>query len=425
MAFTQFDRVPNHYAGPIIQRIKDFRQEHGKRQLAPTRLQIGQLEVLVPRHFGFCFGVERAIHMAFSALEKHPHKRINLVSEIIHNPLVNSDLQKRGISFIYDENGNRKIDEEGISAEDIVLIPAFGTTLQIEDSLQRSGIDTTTEEFRESNDTTCPFVSKVWDRGEQLGKEGYTIVIHGKFGHEETQATHSHTKEHTKTLVVLHADEARRVADYIAGNLSLQEFAAEFSEKWSEGFDPENNLERVAVVNQTTMLAEETKEVAAIMRDAMLRKYGEENLEYHFADTNDTLCYATNWNQNATKSLIDAQPDLAVIVGGYNSSNTSHLVEICSTVMPSYLISSCDELLSAQEIRHFDIHTRELTVSDQWLPQLPVSVAITSGASCPDVLLNAVVEKIAGYFGYGRVDIDTALERLSLYESTSAIPEQA
>ena len=425
MAFTQFDRVPNHYAGPIIQRIKDFRQEHGKRQLAPTRLQIGQLEVLVPRHFGFCFGVERAIHMAFSALEKHPHKRINLVSEIIHNPLVNSDLQKRGISFIYDENGNRKIDEEGISAEDIVLIPAFGTTLQIEDSLQRSGIDTTTEEFRESNDTTCPFVSKVWDRGEQLGKEGYTIVIHGKFGHEETQATHSHTKEHTKTLVVLHADEARRVADYIAGNLSLQEFAAEFSEKWSEGFDPENNLERVAVVNQTTMLAEETKEVAAIMRDAMLRKYGEENLEYHFADTNDTLCYATNWNQNATKSLIDAQPDLAVIVGGYNSSNTSHLVEICSTVMPSYLISSCDELLSAQEIRHFDIHTRELTVSDQWLPQLPVSVAITSGASCPDVLLNAVVEKITGYFGYGRVDIDTALERLSLYESTSAIPEQA
>ena len=306
-----------------------------------------------------------------------------------------------------------------------MLIPAFGTTLQIEDSLQRSGIDTTTEEFRESNDTTCPFVSKVWDRGEQLGKEGYTIVIHGKFGHEETQATHSHTKEHTKTLVVLHADEARRVADYIAGNLSLQEFAAEFSEKWSEGFDPENNLERVAVVNQTTMLAEETKEVAAIMRDAMLRKYGEENLEYHFADTNDTLCYATNWNQNATKSLIDAQPDLAVIVGGYNSSNTSHLVEICSTVMPSYLISSCDELLSAQEIRHFDIHTRELTVSDQWLPQLPVSVAITSGASCPDVLLNAVVEKIAGYFGYGRVDIDTALERLSLYESTSAIPEQA
>ena len=426
MAFTQFDRVPNHYAGPIIQRIKDFRQEHGKRQLAPTRLQIGQLEVLVPRHFGFCFGVERAIHMAFSALEKHPDKRINLVSEIIHNPLVNSDLQKRGISFIYDEKGNRKIDEEGISAEDIVLIPAFGTTLQIEDSLQRSGIDTTTEEFRESNDTTCPFVSKVWDRGEQLGKEGYTIVIHGKFGHEETQATHSHTKEHTKTLVVLHADEARRVADFITGNLSPQEFAAEFSEKWSEGFDPEKDLERVAVVNQTTMLAEETKDVAAIMRDAMLRKYGEERIEHHFADTNDTLCYATNWNQNATKSLIDAQPDLAVIVGGYNSSNTSHLVEICSTVMPSYLISSSDELLSAQEIRHFDIHTRELTVTDQWLPQeLPVSVAITSGASCPDVLLNAVVEKIAGYFGYGRVDVDTALEQLSLYESTSAIPEQA
>ena len=420
MAFTQFDRVPNHYAGPIIQRIKDYRQDHGKRALNPTRLQIGQLEVLVPRHFGFCFGVERAIHMAFSALEKHPDKRINLVSEIIHNPLVNADLQKRGISFIYDEKGRRKIDEAGISEDDIVLIPAFGTTLQIEDSLRRSGIDTTTEEFRDSNDTTCPFVSKVWDRGEQLGKEGYTIIIHGKFGHEETQATHSHTKEHTKTLVVLHADEARRVADFIVGDLSAEEFAADFSEKWSEGFDPEGDLERVAVVNQTTMLAEETKDVASTIRGAMLRKYGEEDLEYHFADTNDTLCYATNWNQNATKSLLDAQPDLAVIVGGYNSSNTSHLVEICSQVMPSYLISSSDELMSADEIRHFDLHSKELTVSTPWLPEkLPVRLAITSGASCPDVLLNAVVVKIAGFFGYGPGDIDKGLQQLSLVGPTS------
>ena len=415
MAFTQFDRVPNHYAGSIIQRIKDYRQDEGKRQLNPTRLQIGELEVLVPRHFGFCFGVERAIHMAFTALERHPDKRINLVSEIIHNPLVNSDLRQRGIDFIYDNCGERQIGEDEISPDDIALIPAFGTTLQIEESLGNSGIDTTTEEFRENYDTTCPFVSKVWDRGEQLGKEGYTIIIHGKFGHEETQATHSHTKEHTKTLVVFDADEARKVHDYIVGNLSLAEFTAEFSRKWSAGFAPTTDLNRVAVVNQTTMLAEETKQVASIMREAMRCKFGDESLDHHFADTNDTLCYATNWNQNATKSLLEAKPNLAVVVGGYNSSNTSHLVEICSQVMPSYLISSSDELLSPQRIRHFDIHSRELAVNEDWLPpELPVRLAVTSGASCPDVLLNAVVEKIAGFYGYGEADIDAGLGRLSL-----------
>jgi len=212
MAFTQFDRVPNHYAGDIIQRVKDFRQATGKRSLAPTRLEIGDLEVLIPRHFGFCFGVERAIHMAFSALERHPGKRINLVSEIIHNPLVNEDLSRRGVGFVYDGEGERRILEEEIDGDDIVLIPAFGTTLEIEASLQRSGVDTEAEEFRENYDTTCPFVAKVWDRGEELGREGYTIIIHGKYRHEETQATHSHTKEHTRTLVVLDAGEARQAS---------------------------------------------------------------------------------------------------------------------------------------------------------------------------------------------------------------------
>ena len=218
---------------------------------------------------------------------------------------------------------------------------------------------------------------------------------------------------------MLHADEVRQVAGYIVGDKSLEEFVAEFSGKWSEGFDPQADLQRLAVVNQTTMLAEETKEVASILREAMLRKHGVENLDYHFADTNDTLCYATNWNQNATKSLIDARPDLAVIVGGYNSSNTSHLVEICSQTMPSYLIKSSDELLSVEWIRHFDIETRDLKETDRWLPaELPVRLAITSGASCPDILLNAVVEKIAGFYGYTPGDIEEALESLSLYEST-------
>ncbi len=422
MAFSQFDQVPNHYAGPIIQRIKEFRLKTGKRLLNPTRLAIGDLEVLVPRHFGFCFGVERAIHMAFSTLERHPDRRISLVSEIIHNPLVNEELEERGVEFLYDRQGERQIAEDEITSDDIVLIPAFGTTLEIEDSLQRSGLDTASEEFRELYDTTCPFVSKVWDRGEELGREGYTIVIHGKFKHEETQATHSHTKEHTKTLVVLDKDEASQVHDFIVGDMSAADFEARFADKWSEGFDPSRDLERVAVVNQTTMLAEETKEVGGVLRAAMVKKYGEDNLEHHFADTSDTLCYATNWNQSASKALLEARPDLGIIVGGYNSSNTSHLVEICSQVMPSYLIGGAEELLSRDRIRHFDIHEKKLVVADDWLPsQLPATIAVTSGASCPDVLMNGVVQTIAGYFGYGADDIETGLDQLSLYGDAAPV----
>ena len=416
MAFSQFDQVPNHYAGPIIQRIKEFRLETGKRLLNPTRLAIGDLEILVPRHFGFCFGVERAIHMAFATLERHPDRRISLVSEIIHNPLVNEELEERGIGFIYDKDGQRQIPEDEISSDDIVLIPAFGTTLEIEGSLQRSGLDTASEEFRELYDTTCPFVSKVWDRGQELGREGYTIVIHGKFKHEETQATHSHTKEHTKTLVVLDREEASQVHDYIVGDMALDDFEARFAGKWSEGFAPTRDLERVAVVNQTTMLAEETKQVGGVLRTAMVKKYGEDNVEHHFADTSDTLCYATNWNQSASKALLEARPDLGIIVGGYNSSNTSHLVEICEQVMPSYLIGGPEELLSRDRIQHFDIHEKKLVVADSWLPeQLPATIAVTSGASCPDVLMNGVVQTVASYFGYGAEEIEAGLDQLSLY----------
>lgn len=426
MAFKQFDRVPNHYTGPVIQRIKDFREEEGKRSLAPTVLTVGGLEMLVPRHFGFCFGVERAIHMAFSALERHPGRQISLLSEIIHNPLVNEDLAQRGIRFIYDSDGERQIDESEISSEDVVLIPAFGTTLEIEQSLQRSGIDTTTQEFREHFDTTCPFVSKVWDRGEELAEEGYTIVIHGKFRHEETQATHSHTKEHGKTLVVLDRDEARQVADCIVGRMSNEAFRERFSDKCSSGFDPETDLQRIAVVNQTTMLAEETQEVARILREALLERFGDDDPGHHFADTNDTLCYATNWNQNATKALLDARPHLAVVVGGYNSSNTSHLVEICEQVTPSFLISSADELLSADRIRHFDIHRKECVETENWLPrEVPTRIVITSGASCPDVLMNAVFERIAGYYGYGPEVIASSLECLAVYEQPAAVSESS
>ena len=415
MAYTQFDRVPNHYAGPIIQKVKDFRLANGKRSLSPTLLEICQLQVLIPRHFGFCFGVERAIHMAFSTLEKNPEHRTFLVSEIIHNPLVNNELKERGIEFIYDAEGRRQVSADELSDDDIALIPAFGTTLQIEDSLKQSGIDTSTKEYRESYDTTCPFVSKVWKRGEELGREGYTIIIHGKYKHEETQATHSHTKEHTKTLVVLDEAEAKKVAAYITGEMALADFERQFVGMASEHFDPERDLKRVAVVNQTTMLADETKQVTETLREAMRQRYGEENLDYHCADTNDTLCYATNQNQNATRALLRSSADLALIVGGYNSSNTAHLVEICSEIMPSFLIANSDEILSQHGIRHFDIHAKQMAESQDWLPgELPVRLIITSGASCPDILMNQVLQKVAGFYGYSEAEIAGA--NLSLFE---------
>ena len=416
MSFPKFDHVPNHYAGGIIQAVKEFRLVHGKRSLTPTRLEIGRLQILIPRYFGFCFGVERAIHMAFSGIEKNPGRPLYLVSQIIHNPLVNLDLQARGVHFLFDAQGKRQILESQITAGDLVLIPAFGTTLEIEGSLQRSGIDTASERFRDTYDTTCPFVSKVWDCGEQLGREGYTIIIHGKFNHEETRATQSHIARYARTMVVLDRDEATQVSNFITGKIGLEEFGAGFAEKWAAGFDPEVDLERLAVVNQTTMLAEETQEVTRILQDAMRTRYGEEKLDYHFANTSDTLCYATHWNQNATKALLSARPDLAVIVGGYNSSNTSHLVEICSQVVPSYLIESSTELLSPQQIRHFDLRSKAQAVTQNWLPaSLPVRIAVTSGASCPDVLMNQVIEKIAAFCGDHPDQVEVGLEGLSLF----------
>mgnify|MGYP001442629629 FL=1 len=415
MAYKQFDKVPNHYAGPIIQQIKEFRSNHGKRTLAPTVLQVGELSLLIPRHFGFCFGVERAIHMAFSTVDKRKDERTFLVSEIIHNPLVNRELEERGIEFIYDANGQRRIDADSLKSDDIVMIPAFGTTKEIENSLQISGINTKDKSYRENYDTTCPFVSKVWKRGEDLGREGYTIIIHGKFFHEETQATNSHTKNHAKTLVVYDCKEAHQLAKYIKGEINSEEFNRIFDGKSSDGFDPELDLQRVAVVNQTTMLAAETQKVTEILREAMRRRYGNDELDYRCADTNDTLCYATNQNQNATQAVLQSKADLALIVGGYNSSNTSHLVEICAEFMPSYLISNSDEIISRDEIKHFDVDKKELVSGFSWLPdRRPLSVVVTSGASCPDILMNQVIDRLVGFFGYGKEDVDKGLTTLKL-----------
>ncbi|MEM7039990.1 MAG: 4-hydroxy-3-methylbut-2-enyl diphosphate reductase, partial [Bacteroidota bacterium] len=351
----------------------------------------------IARHFGFCYGVENAIEISYKALDENPDKRIFLLSEMIHNPAVNDDLQARGIRFILDTSGKQLTPWEEVQQDDVVIIPAFGTTLEIKDRLANMGIETRTY------DTTCPFVVKVWNRAGKLGKDDFSVVVHGKHRHEETRATFSHSKENAPTVVVRDMEETRQLARIISGELPTSAFFEIFEGKYSEGFDPERDLRRLGVVNQTTMLASETQGIADFLKQTMLEKYGEASYKDHFADTRDTLCYATNDNQRATYGLLEKEADLAIIVGGYNSSNTSHIVELCEDKYPSYFISGADEIQSREEIHHFDFHNKQHLHTQDFLAArtsdaAPLRIILTSGASCPDALLDRVMQKLLGYF---------------------------
>jgi 4-hydroxy-3-methylbut-2-en-1-yl diphosphate reductase len=296
-------------------------------------LDFGPVRFIIPRHFGFCYGVENAIEIAYRALEEHPEKaaqqRIFLLSEMIHNPHVNDDLRARGIRFLRTTTGEQLIPFDELGPEDVVIIPAFGTTREITEALARRGVST------EAYNTTCPFVEKVWKRSEQIGKKDYTIVVHGKRFHEETRATFSHARANAPVVVVRDLAEAEKLARVIRGEEDAAYFFREFDDRYSEGFDPERDLRSIGVVNQTTMLASETQAIADLMKEAVRARYGSDDLQRHFADTSDTLCYATKENQDATYAVIEHGADMAIVVGGFNSSNTSHLVELCGDEMPT------------------------------------------------------------------------------------------
>lgn len=345
------------------------------------------------RHFGFCYGVENAIEISYRALDENPGRRVFLLSQMIHNPEVNNDLRNRGIRFIMDTDGTQFIPWNEILPDDIVIIPAFGTTLEIEDRLHKLGVQVA------QYNTTCPFVEKVWNRSEKLADAGYTIIIHGRPRHEETRATFSHSARHGHSVIVRDLSEAKRLGEYITGERSHAEFYTDFGQRYSEGFQPELHLQRVGVVNQTTMLAAETQEIATYFRELMSSVYGVANLRQHFADTRDTLCYATNDNQEATYRLLETPADLAIVVGGYNSSNTSHIVELCERAFDTYFIESEREITSSTEIHHFNIRIRERQVSSGFLPQEgKVRIVLTSGASCPDTLVDRVILRILSYY---------------------------
>lgn len=387
--------IPIIYKSPLISAIKNKRkqQDKMKKDFTPTLLDLGDLRIYLARHFGFCYGVENAIEISFRTIEENPGRRIFLLSEMIHNPQVNADLLSRGVRFLQDTYGRQQVPFGELSAEDIVIIPAFGTTLEIERRLQEIGIQT------EKYNTTCPFVEKVWNRSSQIAKKDYTIIVHGKPGHEETRATFSHAAAETPTVVVKDMGEAQVLAQYIKGELPAERFYERFKGQYSEGFDVRDDLVRIGVVNQTTMLASDTQAIADYLKQTMTEVYGLDEAGRHFADTRDTLCYATLDNQSAVMGLLEVPADAAIIVGGYNSSNTSHLVELCEEKMPTYFISSEEKIVSAEEILCYDFHTKTERRQAGWLPERrPVRVSISSGASCPDALVEAVIRKVAGYF---------------------------
>jgi len=389
--------IPIIYRSPLISAIKARRkqQDKMKKDFSPTLLDLGGVQFYLARHFGFCYGVENAIEISFRTIEENPGRRIFLLSEMIHNPQVNADLQDRGVRFLQDTQGRQLVAFDELRSDDVVIIPAFGTTLEIEKRLQDIGIQT------EKYNTTCPFVEKVWNRSSQIAGKQYTIVVHGKPGHEETRATFSHAAAETPTVVVKDMAEAVKLAAYISGEMPAAGFYADFKGQYSEGFDVKRDLQRIGVVNQTTMLASDTQAIADFLKQTMAARYGAAEIEVHFADTRDTLCYATLDNQQAIFGLLATPADVAIVVGGYNSSNTSHLVELCEEKLPTYFISSEEKILSPGEILHYNFHTRQELHTTGWLPagSGPMRILVSSGASCPDALVEAVISKIAGYYG--------------------------
>jgi 4-hydroxy-3-methylbut-2-en-1-yl diphosphate reductase len=389
--------VPIIYRSPLISAIKKRRKEMDKlkKDFTPTRLDLGPLQIYLARHFGFCYGVENAIEIAFRTVEENPGKRIFLLSEMIHNPQVNADLQSHGITFLQDTKGHQVIPFEDLTADDVVIIPAFGTTLEIEDRLNRIGIQTA------KYNTTCPFVEKVWNRSEAIAKKSYTIVIHGKPRHEETRATFSHAAHNAPSVIVEDLAQAKRLATFITGSRPATEFYEEFSGQYTDGFNVERDLQRIGVVNQTTMLASDTQGIADYLKQTMIAHYSldEMTIGDRFADTRDTLCYATNDNQTAVTGMLATPADLAIVVGGYNSSNTSHLVELCEEKLPTYFISSEEKIISATDILHYDFHTKQEILTTGYLPSSkPARILITSGASCPDAVVEGVIGKLVEFF---------------------------
>jgi len=388
-------QIPDKYRSSVISEIKTERKKNDPKgkDYSPSILNFGKIRFHIARHFGFCFGVENAIEIAYKAINENSGKRIFLLSEMIHNPTVNTELSLLGVKFIQNTSGGNIVDWTELNSDDIVIIPAFGTTIEIENKLNAIGINPY------HYNTTCPFVEKVWNKSDELGKKGFTVIIHGKVNHEETRATFSHSTVNAPSVIIRDLNEAKLLVDIIIGNIPQNDFYTLFKGKYSANFDVKKDFEKIGIVNQTTMLASETEEISALFKDAFASKFGENELFSHFANTRDTLCYATNNNQNATVELMKSDVDLAIVGGGYNSSNTSHIVELLEEKFKTYFIADETKLISNKIISHFNINERSENTTENYLPEKEViNIAITSGASCPDATVDKVIKTIVAFF---------------------------
>jgi 4-hydroxy-3-methylbut-2-enyl diphosphate reductase len=364
------DLLQSEYQSNLIQQIRE--NNH--------MLKRGAVTIRLAEAFGFCWGVERAVAMAYETRQHFSNQRIWITNEIIHNPSVNQNLRNIEVEFIPVKDSHK--DFSVVAKEDVVILPTFGASVQEMQLLHNKGCTIV--------DTTCPWVSKVWNTVEKHKKANYTSIIHGKYKHEETITTTSFA---SKYLVVLNLAEAEYVCNYILKGGNRDEFMAKFSKACSAGFNPDTDLERVGIANQTTMLKGETEQIGKLFERTMMRKYSPTNLNQHFLSFN-TICGATQERQNAMFGLVDEKLDLMVVVGGFNSSNTTHLQEIAlNRSIPSYHIDSAERISLENRIEHKPLH-QDLTVTENWLPDGPIVVGITSGASTPNKVVEDVIEKI-------------------------------
>jgi 4-hydroxy-3-methylbut-2-enyl diphosphate reductase len=356
------------------------------------RASWGDLTIRLAEDFGFCYGVDRAVDYAYQTTLKFPERRIWLVGEIIHNPHVNRRLREAGITFLYPDRTGA-FDFSGIGPEDVVILPAFGVTLQDFATLSRLGCILV--------DTTCGSVLNVWKRVDSYARDGFTALIHGKYFHEETRATASQVNTHAggKYLVVRDMAEAALVMARIEGRpdaLSREAFLEHFGEKSSPGFDPDRDLERIGVANQTTMLASESLGIAAAVGRSLAKRWGESALAEHFRSF-DTICSATQERQDAILEMMREPPDVMVVIGGYNSSNTNHLAHLCREYTKTYHISDSGCISPAERtIRHkaeLAADAAEIVTAD-WLPDGPLTVGLTAGASTPNNKIGETIARI-------------------------------
>lgn len=358
------------YQSSLIQQIRDNNY----------RLERGAVTIRLAEAFGFCWGVERAVAIAYETRKHFPSERIWITNEIIHNPSVNQHLRDMEVGFIAVEKGQK--DFSVVDSGDVVILPAFGASVQEMQLLNDKGCKIV--------DTTCPWVSKVWNTVEKHKKRDYTSIIHGKYKHEETVATSSFAD---KYLIVLNLQEAEYVSNYILHGGDKAEFFAKFSKAYSPGFDPDRDLERVGIANQTTMLKTETENIGKLFERTMMRKFGPENLNEHFQSFN-TICDATQERQDAMLSLVEEKLDLMLVIGGFNSSNTTHLQEIAiDKTFPSYHIDCAERILPGNRIEHKPLGG-DLVVTEGWLPDGKIVVGVTSGASTPDKVVEDAIDRI-------------------------------